>query len=285
MGWSMKDFEGQWVMFMGQTASSSYQGIGASSLLNTRSVSSKDVIDMRIGSIVYGFYKAVMQFFLLPLLLIECQSFPALCRREANERAVEYAFVFRHLSQIYPANVLDVGAGQSALPALIAYCGFKTAATDEKKGYWKNLFVNHHYYVVSDDITKTRIKRTYDMITCISTLEHIANHNAAIGEMFKLLQSNGYLCLTFPYNENEYVQNVYDLPEAGRGKGASYICQVFSRKTIDGWIEENGGKVVDQEYWRCFTGPLWTLGDQIFPPQRVTEKELHQLSCVLIQKA
>jgi SAM-dependent methyltransferase len=223
----------------------------------------------------------LIQSLLTPTLLREHE---ARFYRQANERPIEYAFVFKHLSKTYPSSVLDVGSGQSALPALIAYCGLNLTAIDEKKSYWRDRVINRHYYVVSDDITKPKIGEAFDMITCVSTLEHVPNHTLAVKGIFGLLKSRGYVCFTFPYNERKYVENVYKLPGAGYGQDASYICQVFSRNEVDSWIRQNGGIVVDQEYWRLFTGDLWTFGKQILPPERTSKERPHHLSCLLIQK-
>lgn len=167
--------------------------------------------------------------------------------KNINERVVEFAFAFKWLSKIYPQDVLDVGSGTTSWPHVMANCGFRVMAIDKIKGYRKGGFLNRHYYVVNDDITNSKIVREFDLITCISVLEHIPNHRAAISGMFRLLRQGGYLVLTFPYNDKRYIQNVYDLPDAGYGKSARYICQVYSRREIDTWLKENSGIIVEQE--------------------------------------
>ena len=66
------------------------------------------------------------------------------------------------------------------------------------------------------------------MITCISVIEHIHNFDDAIRNMFSLLKPKGYLLLTFPYNEESYVKNVYELPGSSYGQQASFITQLSS---------------------------------------------------------
>lgn len=215
-----------------------------------------------------------------------------LCKREFkqqscprfNERSVEFAFVFRHLAQIYPRKVLDVGTGTTALPHLMRSCGFLVTAIDNVKDYWSSSMINRHYYVIDDDITNSRLHGTFDFITCVSVLEHIEKSDLAVRNMLKLLNPHGYLILTFPYTENSYVRNVYDLPGSTYGQDAPYICQSYSRRELTKWIQDNNGKIIDQEFWRFWDGDYWTVGNQGIPPCKVTAKEKHQISCILIQK-
>ena len=49
------------------------------------------------------------------------------------------------------------------------------------------------------------------------------------------------------------------------------------------WLQQNDGKIVDQEYWQFWEGNFWTMGNQLIPPIRVSAEDRHQLTCVLIQ--
>jgi SAM-dependent methyltransferase len=201
-----------------------------------------------------------------------------------NERPVEYGYVFKQLAKLYPKTVLDVGTGITALPHLMSNCGFRVTAIDNITDYWANGMINRHYYVIDDDITKTKLKQRFDLITCISVLEHIEDHQAAIKSMFSLLNPGGHLILTFPYNERQYVENVYDLPESNVTKKFAFITQAYSRNKLNSWLVDSNVKVVEQEYWQFFTGDYWTCGDRITPPVQVTKNEKHQISCVLLKK-
>jgi SAM-dependent methyltransferase len=201
-----------------------------------------------------------------------------------NERAVEFSFVFKHLAQIYPRKVLDVGTGITALPNLIRNCGCLVTAIDHIKDYWPKGMFNRHYYIINDDITNTHLVEKFDLITCVSVLEHIEKSDLAIANMFKLLQSGGYLVLTFPYTENRYIKDVYTLNGSSYGQNAPYICQSYSRANLNKWLEENNGELIDQELWRFWSGDYWTIGNQVVPPHKTTYKDNHQLTCVLIRK-
>lgn len=203
--------------------------------------------------------------------------------RWINERPIEYHFVFQTLTTIYIKTVLDIGTGTTALPHLIRNCGYLVTAIDIYD-YWPSGIFNRHYYIIRDDITNSKLKMKFDCITCISVLEHIKNFNAAVENMVNLLNEKGYLILTFPYNEEKYIENVYKLPGAGYGQNNPQICQVFSRDELNNWLNVYNIKIIQQEYWQVFEGEYWTFGKHINPPHRVGKEEKHQLSCILIQK-
>jgi len=215
-----------------------------------------------------------------------------ICRKEFesqtftrfNERPIEFCFVFRKLREIYPLTILDVGTGTTALPHLMRNCGCLVTATDNVRDYWPSGMLNRHYHLIDDDITKTRLTATFDLITCISVLEHIQNPDNAIRNMFSLLKPKGHLILTCPYSERSYVRNVYELPGSSYGKGEPYITQSFSRLELERWVRENNGTIIDQEYWQCWEGQHWTVGSQILPPKKVTANDKHQLTCIHMQK-
>jgi SAM-dependent methyltransferase len=202
-----------------------------------------------------------------------------------NERPVEYRFVFEQLTAAFPRTVLDVGTGVAALPQLMRTCGFEVSAIDNIKDYWPNGMLNRHYHVQDDDILAPRIRGPFDFITCVSTLEHIRDHARAVRNMLGLLRPGGRLILTFPFNENAYVENVYALPGSIGADKYPFITQAFSRRQVEEWTAANSAQVIAQEYWRYFDGPYWTIGNRVLPPLRVAPHELHQISCVALHKS
>ena len=201
--------------------------------------------------------------------------------RRINERPIEYRFVFEALTRCTPIRVLDVGTGTSALPSLMRTCGPLVTAIDNIRDYWDGGMVNRHYYVKDEDATKA-ISGAYDLITCISVLEHIKSHDDAIRVMLSALNPGGHLALTFPYNERQYFPNAYALPGAGYGKELPYVAQIYSRRELDRWFD--GISIVKQEYWRVFSGEYWTFGETLRPPIQCDRDELHQLTCLLVRK-
>src|SRR3989344_3080365 len=111
-----------------------------------------------------------------------------------NERPVEYRFTFENIAEFYPKTILDVGTGVTALPHLMSNCGCKVTAMDNIKDYWTKGMLNRHYYIINDDITNPKkIIGSFDMVTCISALEHIERYDDAVKSMFNLLKSGGCL--------------------------------------------------------------------------------------------
>ena len=237
-----------------------------------------------IKETILRLYYILGRLYLAPILLFEWKRPPSIIDKPISERSIEFGFAFRWLSKICPAKVLDVGSGTSSWPHIVADCGFHVTAIDKIKGYWKGNFFNRHYYIINDDITKPKITEQFDLITCLSVLEHIRNHEDAINGMFRCLKPGGYLVLTFPYNEKKYVDNVYKLPDAGYGQDYPFICQVFSQKQIDAWLKNKPGKIIDQEYYEVFSGDLWTFGERIYPPRKVEKEQRCHLTCIVIQK-
>lgn len=230
---------------------------------------------------LYSLYGILGKWYLTPLLFLEWKRSS---RKRMNERSVEFSFAFKWLLKICPVEVLDVGAGTTSWPHLMANCGFQVTAIDKIKGYWKGGFFNRHYYIINDDITGPKITKQFDLITCISVIEHIPNHKDAFCGMIGLLKPGGHLVLTFPYNEKQYIENVYKLPDVSYGRDYPFICQVLSRKQIDDWLGDNDAKIIDQEYYKTFSGDLWAFGERIQPPEKVDKEQKCHLTCLVIQK-
>jgi len=205
--------------------------------------------------------------------------------RWLNERPIEYSFLFAAVYRTCPQTILDVGTGKTALPALLRACGPQVTAIDNVNDYWPRGMFNPHYYVLNQDVTEQGLTDRYDLISCISVLEHITEHERAVRSMFCLLKPGGHLVLTFPYNEHRYIPDVYRLPGAGYGQDFAYVGQVFSRAEVNRWLLDCKATIVEQEYWRFFSGEYWTFGDRVVPPRRVRRDKLHQLTCLLFQKS
>jgi hypothetical protein len=201
-----------------------------------------------------------------------------------SERPVEYRFALKHITQMCPRTVLDVGPGLSSWPHLLKLSGIRVDAIDKSEGYWAEGVFNRHYLVEREDITETpQNSKMYDMVTCISTLEHIPNYKDALIGMFGRLKENGHIVLTTPYNEKKYVRNIYETSGAGYGRDYPRLCQVFNRRSLEAPVEKLGGEVVDQEYYRLFSGEFFTYGQRICPPERSHSTSAH-LACLLIRR-
>lgn len=141
---------------------------------------------LSLKNIIKSIYIKVLKIMLNPLLKKEY----SLLKKEINERPLEYSFSLDFISKLpnERLDILDIGTGQSCWPKLLSDCGYKVDTMDNYKDYWKGCFLNRHYYVFNDSILNPKNVNKYDIITCISTLEHIPNFNKAIENMSKLLK-------------------------------------------------------------------------------------------------
>ena len=204
--------------------------------------------------------------------------------KKRNERPIEYRFVFDCLTRLRPQTVLNVGTGTTALPSLIANCGCVVKALDNIRDYWPTGVLNRHWKVINDDIRKPQTTERFDMITCVSVIEHVDEPLTAFKSMIALLNRGGHLVLTTPYNEQWSVPNVYALPGAAYGQNASYICRSTSRRELDEWLRDSGSEIVCQEFWQFWSEEVWTLGTALPVPREVSRTDPHQLTYLLLQK-
>ena len=201
-----------------------------------------------------------------------------------NERPIEYRFALESLARVRPKTILDVGTGITAWPHLLRNCGFVITAIDNVGDYWDFKMVNRHWMFLNVDITKPReFQGPFDAVTCISVMEHIVNHEMAVGNMLRLLAPNGLLIITTPYNHHEYCSNVYERPDALYGHDLPYICRSHSAREIGQW-QGLGARLTRREIWRLFTGPVWATGERIPWEQARTADEPDQLGCFEFEK-
>lgn len=201
-----------------------------------------------------------------------------------NERPVEYAFVFKQLARDYPHRVLDVGTGITALPHLIANCGFRVTAIDNICDYWTSGMINRHFAVRDVDIKDYRADVGHDMVICVSTLEHIVDFEEAVKAMVRALQPGGLLVLTFPYNHEAFLENVYKVDGSDAPANIAFGAHAFSKTEVSGWIAKHELLLVDAEYWRFYSEGPWSVGPRLETPQRTAHDECHQIACLAFRK-
>lgn len=199
-----------------------------------------------------------------------------------NERLIEYKFLFDVLNKNTDIKkILDVGSGTSPLPALLSLIGYHVTAIDNIKDYWKGNPNNNHFYIINDDITDTKLKEQYDMVICISTLEHIKDYMTAIVNIWKLLKPCGSLILTFPYNCSTYLPNIYEVVDVPTQP--DFICQIFSEVELEGMLG-NRFDWVFAERWKCFSGDFWRMGERLKKPAKEPLAQQPDLICLWWKK-
>ena len=203
-----------------------------------------------------------------------------------NERPIEYIFTLNTLLQFSCLDVLDVGTGRNAFTATLEHCRFNVTSSDLKGKYW-SFYSNRHVYVHKNDITISGFgSSSYDAVTCISTLEHIPDFNAAVSEMVRLLKPSGILILSFPFSAT-FCENVYSLPESDVvSKSFPYIAASFSNNEINHWISSFGLVELNRTYFRGWTGNFWRSGKRINFPCEVSSDNAETANglCVAFKK-
>lgn len=205
----------------------------------------------------------------------ERQSF-----RRMNERPVEYAFVFSWLNRLQPKTVLDVGTGQSALPALIRTCGLVVRAVDNVRDYWPKGMVNRHWLVEDEDVRRAAPREQYDVVLCVSVLEHIRETAAAVRGLHAYARAGGHVVITTPFGEHGH-PNVYEL-DGSYGRDNAYPCRQHSPADLAEWLA-CGFDLVHAEYWRAFDSNTWSVGPLLRPI--VPSDTPANLGCFVLRKS
>ncbi len=207
-----------------------------------------------------------------------------------NERPVEYGFALRQVREHAPKTILDVGTGTTAFPAMLSDCGCVVAAVDNVKDYWRRGMVNRHWQVIDFDITRPNGHALpgvpFDMVTCISVLEHIQDHRSAVRTMLGMLRKGGHLVLCGPYTENRYVEDCYQVENADpASRHHRYGCRSYSRAQLSEWLSDSSSTLVNAEYWRIWSGEHWAMGNRLDTPERTDITGAHNHACFLIRAA
>jgi len=129
-----------------------------------------------------------------------------------SERIVEYPFVFALLGldkKREGKKILDVGCYYSNFPIQLASMGFKTWGIDVTPYQLRH----PNFTFVRGDIQKTKFRSNFfDMVTAISTVEHIGvgyygdkkgktSDRDAVKEIARITKKSGKFILTVPYSK------------------------------------------------------------------------------------
>ncbi|MFO1190145.1 MAG: class I SAM-dependent methyltransferase [Alphaproteobacteria bacterium] len=205
---------------------------------------------------------------------------------EPNERPVEYAFALAQIARHCPHSVLDIGTGMTAWPHLLANCGLQVTATDNIRDYWTKTIWNRHWLVENDNIVNTSMTKTFDMITCMSVLEHIVKYEDAARSIARLLKPGGRAIVSVPFNNDLYIDNVYKM-EGSRlnHPGVPFVGHVFSRAALEGAFAKAGMDLEDEDLFDAHTGDYWSIGKRKSPIVRASRDSKHDLGCFAFRKA
>jgi len=129
--------------------------------------------------------------------------------QEHRHREWEYCIALQIIKKERIFSVLDVGGENSTFPFCCAYLGCDTTIVDPQNlGMQiqsqnvrlpdKNCYVKY----IQSDFLEFDIDKVYDMVSCISVLEHVHNDNIFFEKLLKYVKPRGILYTTFDYHQS-----------------------------------------------------------------------------------
>ena len=170
-----------------------------------------------------------------------------------NERIIETPFVIDALAAIAKTSkILDLGCMESALPLFLAGLGFKVTGFDFRQYPYR---VPNFNFVQGSILNLPFEKNSFDVATCVSTIEHIgigfysdpkeiiSADIKGMSEIRRVLKPNGVLILTVPFGKAfiNSQQRIYDQ------QGLDKLLVGFSINTIK--FFKNTPVVKGNNYW------------------------------------
>ncbi len=196
---------------------------------------------------MFGFDQIVMK--ILPLV-----------GSSSSERSVEYDWVLENLPSP-KGKLLDIGSGVSYFPHKLLYEGFEVYSLEVQKPIVQKSRITFK----QGDTRETGFdKEFFDVITLVSTLEHIGlgfyddpvypdGDFKTIKEIERILKRGGLLILTTPFSERylESWQRIYDHERLEKlTEGFNLVKEIFFAKKGRRWILANRKEAERAGVWK-----------------------------------
>ena len=164
-----------------------------------------------------------------------------------SERILENPLVIRHLPE-KKSVVLDVGSRYSQVPLEMAALGHKVYTLDIEDYAFKH----KNLTFVKEDIRKTTFKDNFfDVVTIISTLEHVGMGETSYGdleerngditamnEISRILKPNGIVIITIPFGKAKFLpfMRVYDKKRLAKiAENYKIMKQIYMYNDKENW--------------------------------------------------
>jgi 2-polyprenyl-3-methyl-5-hydroxy-6-metoxy-1,4-benzoquinol methylase len=105
--------------------------------------------------------------------------------------------------------VLDIGCGTGTICLYLASKGSSVLGVDISRNAIKLANINSRNLGLVDkvkfllaDFTKMQINGKYELIVCSELLEHVKDHKAVLGKIYKLLKKNGHVIFSVPLDSS-----------------------------------------------------------------------------------
>jgi len=190
--------------------------------------------------------------------------------------------VIRHVLNLNPNNILDIGCGNGLLINELLKQGYKG------KCYGTDVYVsksvgNYEYKVsdITDGLPYSSLK--FDCVILGEVVEHIPNTDNLLREIYRVLRKDGYLIITTPnlvcwFNRIIVPLGIQPLftetsseiklgriwPSLGQGKKSEGHLKIFTHRSLQEILEYVGFKVISKQgLLFYFPFPL-SMVDKIF---------------------
>ncbi|MFA6088646.1 MAG: class I SAM-dependent methyltransferase [Candidatus Woesearchaeota archaeon] len=201
-------------------------------------------------------------------------------RDALNERVVEYPFALSMVSRTKGRNVVDVGSGPTpAFWYILTNIGFNAIALDPMAKSSIKFSSKTNKFKRKSIVNSGMPSNYFDIVFCISTLEHVKEYEKAILEMNRICKPQGLIVVTTPFCCNEYIKDTIGLP-----KTKKYSCNhAYSLSQYEKWTNIIG-TIEEKKIWRAWSGPSWRKGERFFIPKPVSEEKDADLIAVCWRK-
>lgn len=192
-----------------------------------------------------------------------------------SERIIENPIIIRHLPE-KESKILDVGSRYSQVPLEMASLGHEVWALDIEE----YIFKHKKLKFVKGDIRKTKFKSGFfDVVTIISTLEHVGMGQTSYGdleeedgdvtamqEIRRILKPKGVVLLTLPFGKPKFLPflRVYDKERIKKiSRDFKLVKEIYMLNDKENWGVSTYEKVKDIE------NTHHTIGNAFFLLQKV----------------
>jgi len=166
-----------------------------------------------------------------------------------SEREIEYAFLFNNLHHSPGPKVLEVAPGKSGMTLPLQHCGYDVTAIDMDVA---------HPWVHQGDATQLQYEdNSFDAACSISVYEHIPDVDKAMSELFRVVVPGGIIILSFPYNAEQFVPDIYEHIDPD-----GYIVAIYSEQKLREWFD-NRAEMLARDYWKQWDGELFGQGEKL----------------------
>lgn len=192
-----------------------------------------------------------------------------------SERIIENPLIIQHLPA-KKSKILDVGSRYSQVPLEMASLGHDVVALDIEDYIFKHKLLKF----VKGDIRKTPFKaNSFDVVTIISTLEHVGMGETSYGdreerdgdvtameEIWRILKPGGIILVTVPFGKAKFLPflRVYDKDRIKMiSKGFKVTKEIYMLNDKENWGVSTYEKVKNIE------NTNHTIGNAFFQLQKV----------------